>query len=147
MEPLSFSDAPPALPVNVAERRRVRLDRRSHTRLPLRVAVRQQVLRGQPLFGVALAQSSDVGLGGMRIWRRCEPSEELLAIGTELLLSFELPGTDGLLELPCVVAFDEAQGRNRDYRMTGVSFASLSVEQEAQLTQFLSLPKHQHPET
>ena len=46
-----------------------------------------------------------------------------------------------------MVAFDEAQGRNRDYRMTGVSFASLSVEQEAQLTQFLSLPEHQHPET
>jgi len=147
MEPLSFPDAPVSLPAAAGERRRVRLDRRSHSRLPLRVAVRQQVLHREPLFGVALAQSSDVGLGGMRIWRRCEPDEELLPVGTELLVSFELPGTDGLLELPCSVAFDEAQGRNRDYRMTGVSFSALSVAQEAQLTRFLSLPEHQHPET
>jgi len=146
MEPLSFPDASVSLPT-AGERRRVRLDRRSHSRLPLRVAVRQQVLSREPLFGVALAQSSDVGLGGMRIWRRCEPSEELLSIGTELLISFELPGGAALLELPCTVAFDEAQGRNRDYRMTGVSFSSLSVEQEDQLTRFLSLPEHQHPET
>ena len=85
MEPLSFPDASVSLPT-AGERRRVRLDRRSHSRLPLRVAVRQQILSREPLFGVALAQSSDVGLGGMRIWRRCEPSEELLSIGTELLI-------------------------------------------------------------
>ena len=146
MEPLNLPDAPVSLPSSLGERRRVRLDRRSHSRLPLRVAVRQQVVGREPLFGVALAQSSDVGLGGMRIWRRCEPAEELLSTGTELLLSFELPGSAELLELPCLVAFDEAQGRNRDYRMTGVSFASLSPEQEQLLLRFLNQPEH-HPET
>ena len=147
MEPLSLSDPPVSVPALGSERRRVRLDRRSHSRLPLRVAVRQQVVSSEPLFGVALAQSSDVGLGGMRVWRRCDPKEELLPIGTELLVSFELPGGVGLLELPCTVAFDEAQGKNRDYRMTGVSFLSLTVEQEAALKHFLSQPAHQHPET
>jgi hypothetical protein len=147
MEPLSLPDTPVSMPSLGSERRRVRLDRRSHSRLPLRVAVLQQIVSGQPLFGVALAQSSDVGLGGMRVWRRCDPKEELLPIGTELLLSFELPGGAGLLELPCLVAFDEAQGKSRDYRMTGVSFSSLTPEQEAALKHFLSQPAHQHPET
>ena len=147
MEPLSHSEAFVSLPALAGERRRVRLDRRSHSRLPLRVAVRQQVVSSEPLFGVALAQSSDVGLGGMRVWRRCDPKEELLPIGTELLVSFELPGQGELLELPCTVAFDEAQGKNRDYRMTGVSFSSLTLDQEAALKNFLSQPAHQHEET
>jgi c-di-GMP-binding flagellar brake protein YcgR len=120
-----------------AERRRSRSERRSSRRLPLRVAVRQLVMGSAASPSIALAQSSDLGLGGMRLRRRCSADEPLLPVNTPLELAFELPGTRELVELRGEVVFDEAQGEGRDYRVTGVRFSDVSGEMLERLGSFL----------
>lgn len=126
--------APSAVPV---ERRRSRSERRAWQRLPVRVAVRQQVKGNQ---AVLLAQSSDLGLGGMRLWRRSSEKEPELVAHTEVELAFELPGSSDLLTVRGEVIFDEAQGEGGVLRATGVRFCELSEHEQARLREFLTRP-------
>jgi hypothetical protein len=119
------------------ERRRSRTERRSSQRQPLRVAVRQLVISPPSL---ALAQSSDLGLGGMRVWRRCSADDPALPVHTPVELAFELPGTRELVELRGEVVFDEPQGEGREYRATGVRFFELPAELQERLRGFLKDP-------
>ncbi len=141
------SDAPvPQLDAPRPERRRSRTERRSSQRQPLRVAVRQLVLHpdSDPDAAVppslALAQSSDLGLGGMRLWRRCSADDPALPVHTPVELAFELPGTRELVELRGEVVFDEPQGEGREYRATGVRFFELPAELQERLRGFLKDP-------
>jgi hypothetical protein len=120
-----------------SERRRSRSERRSFQRQPLRVAVRQLVMGSAATPAIALAQSSDLGLGGMRVWRRCSADDPVLPVHTPLELAFELPGTRELVELRGEVVFDEAQGDGREYRVTGVRFSDVSTEMLERLRGFL----------
>jgi hypothetical protein len=126
--------APSAVPV---ERRRSRSERRAWQRLPVRVAVRQQVKGNQ---AVLLAQSSDLGLGGMRLWRRSSEKEPELSAHTEVELAFELPGSSDLLTVRGEVIFDEAQGEGGVLRATGVRFCGLSEPEQTRLREFLTRP-------
>ena len=119
------------------ERRRSRTERRSSQRQPLRVAVRQLVMgpEAQPI--IALAQSLDLALGGMRVWRRCSVDDPALPMHTPLELAFELPGTRELIELRGEVVFDEAQGEGQEYRATGVRFSDVPTELLDRLRGFL----------
>ncbi len=119
------------------ERRRSRTERRSSQRLPLRVAVRQLVMGAEAISISALAQSSDLGLGGMRVWRRCGADDPALPMHTPLELAFELPGTHELIELRGEVVFDEAQGEGHEYRATGVRFSDVPTELLDRLRGFL----------
>ena len=134
----NFSEAP-GLPLDAArpERRRSRTERRSSQRQPLRVAVRQLVMDPAAHPSVALAQSSDLGLGGMRVWRRCSAGDPVLPVHTPLELAFELPGTRELVELRGEVVFDEAQGEGQEYRATGVRFFDLPDDMLERLRGFL----------
>jgi hypothetical protein len=123
------------------ERRRSRTERRSSQRLPLRVAVRQLVMGPAADPIIALAQSSDLGLGGMRVWRRCSADDPILPVHTPLELAFELPGTHEFVELRGEVVFDEAQGEGHEYRATGVRFSDIPTEMLDRLRGFL----HDHP--
>lgn len=139
------SDAPvPPLDAPRPERRRSRTERRSSQRQPLRVAVRQLVMNqdrdaAEPP-SLALAQSSDLGLGGMRLWRRCGADDPVLPARTLVELAFELPGTRELVELRGEVVSDEPQGEGREYRATGVRFFELSPEVQQRLRTFLKDP-------
>lgn len=136
--PANFSDAPgQPLGGGRAERRRSRTERRSSQRQPLRVAVRQLVMGSAAQPSLALAQSSDLGLGGMRVWRRCSASDPVLPVHTPLELAFELPGTRELVELRAEVAFEEAQDEGREYRATGVRFFELPADMLERLRGFL----------
>ena len=126
------------------ERRRSRTERRSSQRQPLRVAVRQLVISPDSDAAappsLALAQSSDLGLGGMRVWRRCSADDPALPVHTPVELAFELPGTRELVELRGEVVFDEPQGEGREYRATGVRFFELPAELQERLRGFLKDP-------
>ena len=126
------------------ERRRSRTERRSSQRQPLRVAVRQLVINGDRDAAappsLALAQSSDLGIGGMRLWRRCSADDPVLPVHTLVELAFELPGTRELVELRGEVVSDEPQGEGREYRATGVRFFELSPELQERLRGFLKDP-------
>jgi hypothetical protein len=135
---VNFSDAAESPPDGKpAERRRSRSERRSFQRLPLRVAVRQLVMGSAASPAIALAQSADLGLGGMRVWRRCSADDPVLPVHTPLELAFELPGTRELVELRGEVVFDEAQGESGDYRVTGVRFSDIPSEMLERLRGFL----------
>ena len=134
----------PQLDAPRPERRRSRTERRSSQRQPLRVAVRQLVISPDSDAAappsLALAQSSDLGLGGMRLWRRCSADDPALPVHTPVELAFELPGTRELVELRGEVVFDEPQGEGREYRATGVRFFELSAELHERLRGFLKDP-------
>ena len=93
-----------------------------------------------PLNARELAQSSDLGLGGMRLWRRCSADDPVLPAHTLVELAFELPGTRELVELRGEVVSDEPQGEGREYRATGVRFFELSPEVQQRLRTFLKDP-------
>lgn len=145
--------APHSGPVPIIERRRSRAERRHDQRLPLVVAVRQQVVpsaapvpaAGAPALPrqslLMLAQSSDLGLGGMRLWRRCSQDDPVLPIHTPLQLAFELPGEDDIVELRGEVVFDETPAQRQDFRATGVRFFELSDADRARLERFLAAQK------
>src|SRR5262245_27389142 len=139
----SDPQAPPFGPlatVATAERRRSRTERRHSQRFPFVVAVRQQVIGDAMLavgHGVHLAQSSDLGMGGMRIWRRCDRTEPALPMHTPLQLIFELPDGGELLELRGEVVFDEVYSHSETFRATGVRFSELSAESAERLQGFL----------
>lgn len=124
------------------ERRRSRSERRAWQRLPVRVAVRQQVLGENQGPSVLLAQSSDLGLGGMRIWRRSSEQDPDLRAHTEVELAFELPGTTDLLTVRGEVVFDAPgdpeQGGAGRLRATGVRFCGLSEREQELLREFLT---------
>ena len=126
------------------ERRRSRTERRSSQRQPLRVAVRQLVISPDADAAappsLALAQSFDLGLGGMRVWRPCSAEDPALPVHTPVGLAFELPGTRELVELRGEVVFDEPQGEGREYRATGVRFFELPAELQERLRGFLKDP-------
>jgi hypothetical protein len=143
--PANSSDAPVPQPdAPRPERRRSRTERRSSQRQPLRVAVRQLVISPDSDAAappsLALAQSSDLGLGGMRVWRRCSADDPALPVHTPVELAFELPGTRELVELRGEVVFDEPQGEGREYRATGVRFFELPAELQERLRGFLKDP-------
>ncbi len=136
--PANFSDAlGQKLDGARPERRRSRTERRSSQRQPLRVAVRQLVMGMAAQPSIALAQSSDLGLGGMRVWRRCSAGDPVLPAHTPLELAFELPGTRELVELRGEVVFDEEQGEGSEYRATGVRFFDLPADMLERLRGFL----------
>lgn len=143
--PANSSDASvPQLDAPRPERRRSRTERRSSQRQPLRVAVRQLVINPDSDAAappsLALAQSSDLGLGGMRVWRRCSTDDPALPVHTPVELAFELPGTRELVEIRGEVVFDEPQGEGREYRATGVRFFELPAELQERLRGFLKDP-------
>lgn len=143
-EPRAPHSGPPLL-----ERRRSRAERRNDQRLPLVVAVRQQVVPSPTSDAPALprqsllmlAQSSDLGLGGMRLWRRCSQDDPVLPTHTPLQLAFELPGEDDIVELRGEVVFDETPAQRQDFRATGVRFFDLSDADRARLERFLAAQK------
>ncbi len=141
-------DKQPALPLESAlptlvERRRSRAERRSTHRRQLVVAVRQEVVATPATRAeLHLAQSSDLGLGGMRLLRHCSTDEPELPIRTPLRLAFQLPDDMQLLEVDGEVVFDRAPPRSDDatsptYRATGVRFSEVPAEVLSRLRTFL----------
>lgn len=123
----------------VTERRRSRAERRAARRLPLHVAVRQQVItpQGPVSATIALAQSSDLSLSGMRLWRRCSEDDPVIPAHTPVELAFELPGHPDLVELRGEVIFEEAQGTGATVRTTGVRFCEMPASLGLVLQEFL----------
>ena len=141
---MAVSSDPPSPPFGPVggERRRTRSERRHSQRFPFVVAVRQQVIGDAGLeveHGVHLAQSSDLGMGGMRVWRRCSRTEPPLPLHTALQLMFELPDGGKLLELRGEVVFDEVYSQSETFRATGVRFAELPEDVARRLEGFLSM--------
>lgn len=120
------------------DRRQQGADRRVSLRQPLSVAVRQEVMAqaGHPAE-LHLAQSADLGLGGMRLLRRCDAHEPLLPQHTPVRLAFQLPDDRQLLEVAGEVAFDRAAQDGSTYRATGVRFDDLPVAVRERLRMFL----------
>ena len=138
--------APPACPEppqKPVERRRSRAERRQTQRRPVVVAVRQEVVgtpAGKP--ELHLAQSSDLGLGGMRVWRHCGADEPELAEHTAVRLAFQLPDDLQLLEVDGEVVFDRSPAASGEpdrpsYRATGVRFSEVPDEVLTRLRSFL----------
>lgn len=120
------------------DRRQRGAERRGCERQPLSVAVRQEVVAtSQHPAELHLAQSADLGLGGMRLLRRCDDHEPLLPQHTPLRLAFQLPDDGQLLEVAGEVAFDRAAQDGSTYRATGVRFDSLPVAVAERLRTFL----------
>jgi 23S rRNA (cytosine1962-C5)-methyltransferase len=90
------------------------------------VAVRQEVVATpeQPAE-LHLAQSSDLGIGGMRLWRRCDVDDPVLPQHTPLRLAFQLPDDGQLLEVAGEVAFERVAQDGSTVRATGVRFDRL----------------------
>jgi hypothetical protein len=91
-----------------------------------------------------LAQSSDLGLGGMRLWRRAAEGEPALPLATPLRLAFQLPDDGQLLEVAGEVVFDRqtvssenGAASGSSYRATGVRFSALPAEVLTRLRSFL----------
>lgn len=131
------------------ERRRSRSDRRRSQRRSVVVAVRQEVVAtpANPAE-LHLAQSSDLGLGGMRVWRHCEANEPELPTHTPVRLAFQLPDDMQLLEVAGEVVFDRSPESTtvspsggdpggQTYRATGVRFSELPAEVLLRLRTFL----------
>ena len=120
-----------------ADRRRARADRRLSQRLPVSVAVRQEVVATQAHPAeLHLAQSSDLGLGGMRVWRSCSIDEPMLPRHTPLRLAFQLPDDGNVLEVAGEVVFDRSLPSS-SVRATGVRFAPLPDDVRVRLQTFL----------
>lgn len=123
------------------DRRRSRTDRRLSLRRSVVVAVRQEVVgpsAGPVIFPLLLGQSADLGLGGMRIQRRCGDDDPELPVHTPLCLSFQLPDTGDMIELRGEVVFDRPT--SRDCRTTGVRFFDLPDEIADRLRDYLADP-------
>lgn len=113
-------------------------------RRPVVVAVRQEVV-GTPSSKpeLHLAQSSDLGLGGMRVWRHCGADEPELKEHTPVRLAFQLPDDLQLLEVDGEVVFDRSPGpadreeHRPSYRATGVRFSEVPDEVLSRLRTFL----------
>lgn len=141
---LASSVAAPAEPLQLpVERRRSRAERRTSQRRPVVVAVRQEVV-GTPAMKpeLHLAQSSDLGLGGMRVWRHCSVDEPELKVHTPVRLAFQLPDDMQLLEVDGEVVFDRSPGAAGEpdrpsYRATGVRFSEVPAEVLTRLRSFL----------
>lgn len=89
-----------------------------------------------------LAQSSDLCLGGMRVWRHCGTDEPELPQRTPVRLAFQLPDDGELLEVDGEVVFDRSPSPSGDpsaqtYRATGIRFSAVSEEVLARLRSFL----------
>lgn len=143
--------SPSPIPVGVERRRRggdrrSRAERRRSTRLPLSVAVRQEVLASPARSAeLHLAQSLDVGLGGMRLVRSCAEGEPALPVHTPLRLAFQLPDERGLLEIAGEVVFDRMIDVQKSHRATGVSFGALPADAAARLQRFLQAAPESSP--
>lgn len=124
-----------------SDRRQRGADRRSSPRQPLSVAVRQEILATpQNSAELHLAQSSDLGLGGMLLWRRCEPEDPVLPQHTPLRLAFQLPDDGQVLEVVGEVAFERAPADGSTVRATGVRFEGLPDSVRLRLQSFLKEP-------
>lgn len=90
-----------------------------------------------------LAQSSDLGLGGMRVWRRCTADEPELPMNTAVRLAFQLPDDGQLLEVGGEVVFDrsssspESEVSGQGCRATGVRFSEVPEAVLTRLRTFL----------
>jgi c-di-GMP-binding flagellar brake protein YcgR len=141
LEPQLAPTEPPS--ETPAERRRSRADRRRAPRRQVVVAVRQEVV-GSPVAKpeLHLAQSSDLALGGMRVWRHCGVDEPELKEHTTVRLAFQLPDDLQLLEVDGEVVFDRSpaapgEESRPSYRATGVRFSAVPDEVLARLRTFL----------
>lgn len=126
------------------ERRRNRAERRRSQRRPVVVAVRQEVIgTAKGRAELHLAQSSDLGLGGMRVWRHCGADEPELPTHTAVRLAFQLPDDANLLEVAGEVVFDRSpsssptDAEGPSYRATGVRFSEVPDEVLSRLRSFL----------
>lgn len=121
-----------------SDRRSRGTDRRTSPRQPLSVAVRQEVVATpeQPAE-LHLAQSSDLGIGGMRLWRRCDVDDPVLPQHTPLRLAFQLPDDGQLLEVAGEVAFERVAQDGSTVRATGVRFDRLPDAVRLRLQSFL----------
>lgn len=121
-----------------SDRRQRGADRRSSPRQPLSVAVRQEVLAtAEHPAELHLAQSSDLGLGGMRLWRRCDEKDPVLPQHTPLRLAFQLPDDGQVLEVAGEVAFERPAPDGSTVRATGVRFEDLPDSVRVRLQSFL----------
>lgn len=137
----SSSRHSPGTERRASDRRQRGADRRSSPRQPLSVAVRQEVL-ATPAHPAELhlAQSSDLGLGGMRLWRRCDAEDPVLPEHTPLRLAFQLPDDGQVLEVAGEVAFERAAADGSTVRATGVRFEQLPDSVRQRLQTFLKEP-------
>lgn len=108
------------------------------------MAVRQEVVAtAKTPAELHLAQSSDLGLGGMRVWRYCGVDEPELEEHTAVRLAFQLPDETELLEVEGEVVFDRSPGqadaveKSSSYRATGVRFSVVPDEVLSRLRTFL----------
>ncbi len=127
-----------------AERRLSRAERRRSQRRQVVVAVRQEVVATPATPAeLHLAQSSDLGLGGMRVWRHCGSDEPELPTHTPVRLAFQLPDDMQLLEVDGEVVFDRSPGQKSSedggqrYRATGVRFSEVDEAVLSRLRDFL----------
>ena len=124
-----------------SDRRTRGADRRRSPRQPLSVAVRQEILAPpEHPAELHLAQSSDLGLGGMLLWRRCDAADPVLPQHTPLRLAFQLPNDGDVLEVAGEVAFERAAPDGSTVRATGVRFEQLPEPVRLRLLSFLKEP-------
>ena len=107
------------------ERRRTERDRREGWRVSVVCAVCNTV-EGQ----LHLGQSEDIGPGGITLRR---PRDVPMPPRTPVTLTFELPGTQTMIDVDGLVVSDRRAG---GFRRTGVRFVGSSSEQIAALSAF-----------
>lgn len=109
----------------MSDRRRSPRQRRLAARVPAVFAVKS-VARGR----LQLGQAEDISPAGMTIRR---PKDLSLSVGTGLVLTFALPGSDGLLRLSALVVSDRLAG---SFRRTGLRFIALAADLQQQISGF-----------
>ena len=119
----------------------LKLERRNHARVALRVTVTTRVFSATAPPLVLVGQSTDVGLGGMRLFRFAQQDEPRLHTDSIVLVSFDLPTGAVLCDVPCSLVFEVVQGKRHNVRMSGLSILSLHPNQEAALKTFLRSQK------
>ena len=137
--PRGSAPGPAVAPDRRSSDRRTRgADRRASRRQPLSVAVRQEVVATpEHPAELHLAQSADLGIGGMLLCRRCDVSDPVLPQHTPLRLAFQLPDDGQLLEVAGEVAFERVSHDGPTVRATGVRFDQLPDAVRLRLQSFL----------
>jgi hypothetical protein len=109
----------------LVDRRRAQRDRREALRVPSVFAVK--CLAGGR---IQLCQAEDIGPAGMTLRR---PRDQSWSPGTQLVLTFALPGMESLMGAAAAVVSDRYAGA---YRRTGVRFTALAAEHEQRICCF-----------
>lgn len=114
---------------------KMRRERRHYPRVSLRARVQMLVPKE---VVPATSLSTDISLGGIRVWRVDGVANRVTQMGEHIWVSFELPNGFAFEQVLCSVVFDVPRGNETPIRMMGLCFVSLSEEQQTALKSFLA---------